>query len=92
MAQSIRFPRMHMAASVTNRILNIADGMPLPQPSLAAPPTLPDIEQQGEVLDAQLETPLTPTELPAGADGAVVDAALGGENLATASVSPLTGI
>lgn len=89
--KSIRFPRMHIAASVTNRILNVADGIPSAAPAAIAPPAMPDVATQGAVLDAQLATPPVPTELPAGADGAVVGAVLGGEDLATASLAPILG-
>ena len=86
---SIRFPRMHLAASVSNRILNIADGVPNGNPRFVVPPVLPDVQAESEALTVALETPPEPTELPAGADGAVVGAALGGQDLATAAVSPL---
>ena len=83
---------MHVAQSTANRILNIAGGMPAPAPDRQLPPPLPDVRTQGAALDAQLTTPPVPAELPAGADGAVIDAALGGDNLAIASVDPLLGI
>ena len=89
---SIRFPKMHLAESVSNRILNIAAGLPSLAPQLTEAPMLPDTELQSDSLDAQLNTPLAPTELPGGADGAVLDAALNDESLAGAAIDPLLGI
>lgn len=89
---TIRFPKHHIAESVSNRILNIADGLPSSPSMPMAAPVAPDVPAQGEALDAQLNTPPVPTELPVDSDGAVVDAALGGDNLANAAVSPLLGI
>jgi hypothetical protein len=86
---TIRFPKMHIAESVANRILNIADGVPS-SPSLPmAAPVPPDVPAQGVTLDTQLATPPAATELPAGADGALVGAALAGDDLANASLSPV---
>lgn len=88
---AIRFPKIHIAESVANRILNIADGLPS-SPSLPmAAPVPPDVPAQSDALETQLQTPPMAAELPAGADGAVVGAALRGDNLADAAVSPLTG-
>ena len=91
---TIRFPKMHIAESVSNRILNIADGLPsavtMPLPMSA--PVPPDVPGQGEALDAQLQTPPGPAELPAGADGAVVSAALGGEPMIDAAVEQSLGV
>ena len=89
---SIRFPKMHIAESVSNRILNIADGLPSATPILTPPPQLPDVGAQGDLLNAQLNTPLPPTELPAGTDGAVVDAALNGESLVSPAIEPALGV
>ena len=82
---------MHVAQSTANRILNIAAGIPAPLPAPSIAPPLADVRSQGHTLDAQLGTPPVPAELPAGADGAVVDAALADENLNLAAVSPLIG-
>lgn len=89
---TIRFPKIHIATSVANHILNIADGLPPIAPEPVAPPVMPDIGGQGAALDAQLATPSAPTELPAGADGAVVDAALNGESLISPAVAPVLGV
>lgn len=84
--ESIRFPKMHIAASVSNRILNIADGLPAPAPGPMPDPVLPDVSGQGDALNQKLATPPAPVELPAGSDGAVVDAALNGESLSAPPV------
>ena len=89
---TIRFPKMHIAASTSNRILNIADGLPSPGPLPSPDPVLPQVGAQGAVLDAQLKTPPLPTELPAGADGEVVSAALTGESLVGAAVDTGLGV
>jgi hypothetical protein len=91
-SKSIRFPGIHIAESTSNRILNIAAGLPAGVPSPVVPPVLPDVTAEGDALNAQLQTPPVPTELPAGADGAVVGAALEGTSLTDAAVSPLLGI
>lgn len=64
----IRFPKMHIAESVSNRILNLADDMraggfmqpKLAEPSMPELPPAPTLE--GAQLDAQLATP-PPAEL-----------------------------
>ena len=77
---AIRFPKMHVAASVSNRILNIADGLPPAIPEMTAPPVMPDIEAESDMLTQQLATPPGPdAELPPGTDGAIVNNALGVE-------------
>lgn len=89
---SIRFPKIHLAESVSNRILNIADGLPTAMPDVVPAPMMPDIGTQGEALDAQLNTPPMPTELPGGTDGAVVGAALAGDSLVSPALEPALGI
>lgn len=60
---SIRFPRKHIAESVVNRILNVADGLELdmltlPGPSrVQAPPVATNVQDQGAALDTELLTP-----------------------------------
>lgn len=59
----IRFPTMHIAESVTNRILNVWDDLQAAdQPAMtptppAAPNTPQGVEIQGAQLDAALSTP-----------------------------------
>jgi len=57
MAKTIRFPKMHLAASVSNRILNVADGLPAVLSDPVESPVLPDVAAQGAVLDQQIATP-----------------------------------
>ena len=90
MTAAIRFPKMHIAQSTANRILNVAAGLPSgAPPAPMIPPVLPDVASQDQVLTAQLETPPAPAELPAGADGEVVRASLLGDDLGAAAVAPL---
>lgn len=74
----MRFPRYHLATSVVNRILNIADRVQaIPMPS--APPAMPEVQQQGEQLDKALSTPPAAVPAPEGLAGpAAVEAAQGG--------------
>lgn len=60
----IRFPQVHIATSVVNRILELAEN--LPQESSGAPvsaPLVSDGSQLGAQLDAALAAP-QPAELP----------------------------
>lgn len=54
----IKFPRVHIATSVTNRILDIADGIPAPTPppdATRAPLAPgPSVAMQGAAIDAKL--------------------------------------
>ena len=57
----IKFPRMHIAASVVNRILNAADGLESAAPGRpVSPPDVPDTFLQGEQLDSALAAPIAP--------------------------------
>ncbi len=63
---TIKFPKMHVAESVVNRILNIADGIPDQgsQAATVAPqPAVPDSTGQGIALDAQIAS-AAPGALP----------------------------
>lgn len=55
----IRFPRMHIADSVANRILNLSDDI---QATQNAPPNIPQtassVAQQGAALDQALQQPV----------------------------------
>lgn len=57
----IKFPKMHIAQSVVNRILNVRDGMPDTTPGLniTPAPELPDTLAQGQRLDLSLAQPNT---------------------------------
>jgi len=54
----IKFPKVHIAASVVNRILRVADGMaPAPPPATTTPPpSVPDTASQSLALDSALAT------------------------------------
>lgn len=69
----IRFPRMHIAQSVMNRILNINDEIEadaqisaLPEPAIAPDP--PDPMMEGAQLDVALQQPVA-SNLPPPDDG-----------------------
>lgn len=50
----IRFPKIHIAESVANRLLNFADGLDV----LSAPsPSLPEPTPAGAALDKKLSSP-----------------------------------
>jgi hypothetical protein len=53
----IKFPRVHIAESVVNRILNLRDELQAPAPAAvdSAPPAVPDPAGQGALIDAQLD-------------------------------------
>lgn len=56
----IRFPKMHIARSVTNRILNLADEIDAKDVAQAAPavaPSIPEATGAGMALDIKLATP-----------------------------------
>lgn len=72
----IKFPRVHIAASVANRILNVRDELERGSKSSAGvaaadvpPPVVPDPTAAGEVLDARVNEPppadVPPLETPA---------------------------
>lgn len=80
----IRFPRMHIAQSVVNRILNTANQV---QPSETIMPHLPDVpdpSEEGEAISAALATPPGDMHTPAGAEAAMLEAALSGTSPADA--------
>jgi hypothetical protein len=55
---SIKFPSVHIAESVVNRILNLRDELGAsraPPPAPSAPPAVPDPSGQGALLDAELD-------------------------------------
>ena len=66
----IRFPKVHIAASVVNRILNVRDAIDA-RPAARAPssePRVPDPTLEGAVIDEKLTEP-TPDVGEASADG-----------------------
>jgi hypothetical protein len=62
----IRFPKMHIAQSVVNRILNAHDELEASMPTLAPEPTpaphVPDPTLEGAELDLALDAPAAPVE------------------------------
>lgn len=75
----IKFPKMHIADSVLNRIKNELDGIsPLNVPMPI--PAVPDPTQQGLDIDAAVATPAAPTEAltPEETEGMIDSSAMGG--------------
>ncbi|HET7135188.1 MAG TPA: hypothetical protein VFJ25_04655 [Casimicrobiaceae bacterium] len=68
----IQFPKLHIATSVTNRILNVADEIARHRrPSTkAAAASAPDQVPEGQALDAAIYAP----KAPADADSQTADA------------------
>lgn len=57
----IRFPKMHIAQSVVNRILNVADGINASRPSnVDRAPGSPEVATESVVLDQNLNAPTPP--------------------------------
>jgi len=83
-----RYPRLHVAESTVNRILNVAAQVPQPV-SVTVPPAMPDVALQGAELDAKMKAPPAPAAMPAEADGAVQSAALSGADPVQAAVDSL---
>lgn len=77
----IKFPKMSVATSTVNRILNIwdeVDQLALAAPLPAAQPYVPDTAAQGAQLDAALSQPVAGDAGPAGA--AVAEGAAAGRS------------
>jgi hypothetical protein len=65
----IKFPKVHIAASVVNRIMNVRDEIDATAAARAPrEPNVPDPTAEGEVIDAKLNAP-TPDVGEASADG-----------------------
>lgn len=67
----MRFPRFHLATSVVNRILNVADQVQQ-MPVASEPPPVPATGQTSRKLDAALQTPPTPVPAPQGSQNQVM--------------------
>ncbi len=82
----IRYPKMHVAQSTANRIINIANGIDstVVQPSA---PVLPDPMAQSEELTAAMKTPPGAMQAPEGAEATSVEASLTGGDPLSALVS-----
>lgn len=87
-ATMIKFPRMHIAQSVQNRILNIVNRVP-PSTDLAPPllPTVTDPTIQGEDIDAAVSAPAGGAALPPGGEDVMLAAALEGSSPADAAIT-----
>lgn len=65
----IKFPSVHIATSVQNRILNVRDELeghgaqPKQPPAPVPPPVLPDTELPGAIIDAKVNEP-PPANVP----------------------------
>lgn len=81
-ARGVKFPRMHIASSVTNRILNVYDQLKHSDTAqgdqsgaveLPPQPTVPDTEEAGTALEAVLasSTPAAPELGEPGGDPAM---------------------
>lgn len=83
---SIPFPKLHIATSVLNRILNAMEGEPslsITTPAMQAPPIPPDPELEGAQLDQSLAKPVDPVAVPpdqqdAADQGALDNSVMGG--------------
>lgn len=79
----MRFPKYHLATSVVNRIMQVADRVQrLPVPT--APPVLPNVAQQGMALDNALSSPPQSVPAPVGSEEAVMMENMAGGSAADA--------
>lgn len=64
----IRFPKMHVAKSTVNRILNVADEINAGRMAAATIdiPSLPSEDPKGKALDIATNTPVDPVAAPPG--------------------------
>lgn len=79
----IPFPKVHIAQSVLNRILNAIEGEPSFALTDMQPPIPPDPTVEGVALDSNLEKPASPVAVPpeaeaAANEGMVENSAMGG--------------
>lgn len=81
----MRFPRLHIAESVVNRILNVSESLQDQQPT-TVPPVLPDPNVAGAAIDEALGTPQP--ELPAIGDAPDPGATLSGDPLMRTVLKP----
>lgn len=61
----IAFPRIHIAESVLNRIMNTLEGDSPLALETAPAPVVPDPTSLGLALDEELQTPMPPADVPA---------------------------
>jgi hypothetical protein len=83
----IPFPKMHIAQSVLNRVMNAMDeqeqAIGLSAPEMATPPTVIDPAVEGDAIEVATSTPPAPVELPPGMEavaneGMQAESAMGG--------------
>lgn len=83
----IPFPKMHIAASVLNRVMNALEEhepvLGFTAPEMAAPPTVIDPAVEGAAIEEAANTPPAPVELPPGMEavaneGMQAESAMGG--------------
>ncbi len=72
----MRFPKMHIAESVVNRIMNAAGAIPMP-----------NIAAQGAAIDAAVRAPAAAVAPPAGSEPAMLAASLEGDSAASEAVA-----
>ena len=80
----MRFPKMHIAQSVTNRIMNIANKVQPATGQATMPPAVPQPQAMGKAIDQALAQPPGAMAAPPGAEGIVTAAALEGSSPAEA--------
>jgi hypothetical protein len=82
----LKFPRMHIAQSVVNRIINIANQVqPSSEPApIDLIPNVPDPTAQGAAIDAAISTPPGAAAMPPGGEDAMLAASLEGASPAEA--------
>lgn len=84
----MKFPKMHIAASVVNRILNAKDeieaGRMTSEPTEPTiPPSVPDPAMEGAQLDLNLAQPTPPMAGPEIAEEDLTSTVLAGDDLAS---------
>lgn len=77
----MRFPRIHLATSTVNRIMNLTRDMKVTPTS---PPLLPAVAVQGAQLDQALAQPVQAVPAPAGTDTDAIASTLEGGTAAEA--------
>ena len=73
----MKFPTVHLAKSVVNRIMNMGDEAKA-MAMQHAPPVVPDPVKQGQRLDQALATPPPAAPVPAGSEGDMAAAMMRG--------------
>ncbi len=87
----IKFPTMHIAESVVNRILNVSDELAAasaapPAPPVAPEPVVPDTQLQSEELNAAIASDVP--ALPGLSDSPDPGATAGGDRLLDTLLEP----